>query len=72
MIKTYTDLRTAIKSRYKSNRDFIEAFEAAGGVIDETVLSRQLNGSRGLSSAWLSAYNIFFNHTAKENSTETG
>lgn len=61
MITNHNELRNAINSRYKNNREFIEAFEAAGGTIDETVLSRQLNGSRGLSSAWLSAYNVFFN-----------
>lgn len=60
LIKNNKSLGAAIDHFYGSNRGFILEFENAGGRIDETVLSRQITGSRGLSSAWLSAYNLFF------------
>lgn len=69
-ITTPDQLRDAIDRAYPTRRAFIEAFNAAGGCLnDETILSNQLRGERGLSVAWLSAYNIFFTFLKKNNGT---
>lgn len=66
LIKSHTDLQTAVDLFFHSRRDFLMAFESEGGRIDETALSRQLSGNRNLSSAWFSAYNIFFIHFLRD------
>jgi hypothetical protein len=66
LIRTHNDLRNAVDHFFKSRRDFIQAFESEGGTVDETAFSRQLSGNRNLSSAWLSAYNIFFVHFLRD------
>lgn len=60
-IQTPEQLQAAIaQAHFPTHRAFIEAFNAAGGSLNETVLSNQLGGRRGLSAAWVSAYSIFF------------
>lgn len=67
MIQTATDLRTAIKARYASNRAFCAAFSEASGVtLIEQTLSRQLSGRVNLSGGWKAAYNLYFETQEEE------
>lgn len=52
-------LKQFIEENYHDRREFIEDFNRHGGQLDETVLSRQLNGSRNLSSFAVAAYSFF-------------
>lgn len=56
------ELTVKIEAHFKSRRGFISAFNEKAGfdALDETVLSRQINGSRSLSASWRSAYVFFF------------
>ncbi len=62
---TKENLSNLIILHFKSKRAFISRFNAQGGQLEETVLSAQLKGRRGLSAAWRSAYAIFFYHLAR-------
>lgn len=59
-ITTPAQLGAAIDEQYPTRRAFIEAFNEAGGELEETTLSKQLHGARGLSAGWRSAYALFF------------
>lgn len=54
-------LTELIEGKFPTKRAFIDEFNKQGGDLDETVLSSQLSGKRGLSKAWIAAYRIFFN-----------
>ena len=57
------ELKTRIKTAFKTQRLFIKAFNASGGTLDEITLSRQLKGAIEISAGWRSAYEIFFRHS---------
>mgnify|MGYP000875711461 FL=1 len=53
-------LQIFIKAHFPNQREFVKAFNAAGGMLTEQQLSRHLNGRRGLSKGWRSAYSLYF------------
>ena len=59
-IVTKMQLQIAVKANFPNQREFVKAFNAAGGMLTEQQLSRHLNGRRGLSNAWQSAYSLYF------------
>lgn len=59
---TKETLHELISTHFKTRRAFIDAFVKQGGQLNESILSSQLSGRRGLSNAWRSAYSIFFTY----------
>ena len=59
-ITTPAALSAAIATNFPTNREFVKAFNQAGGELTEQQLSKHLPGARSLSKGWRSAYTLYF------------